>query len=245
MRAEDRFGLDAFLTEHPGMRVCPSTPGTVRLEGHLSFYADYDGGPALRDEYRLRMDVPLSFPRDLPLVQELDGRIPRDIDHHVYPGSGVLCLGSPFRLHLIACEAADLADFVWRGIVPYLYAASYREQTSGPYPFGELAHGRAGLLNDYARILGLNGPEQAARAFELLATKRRLANKKTCPCGCGRRLGVCQFNETIRDLRDQFGRTLFKKLCLQTHTELTAELIRWIRRARMRRLRLRLYNEEV
>lgn len=215
MRSGDRIGLEGFLAEHPDMRVQPSPTGTLRLEGHLAFHADYDGGPPIHDAYRLRIDVPLSFPGDVPLVQELDGRIPRDIDHHVFPTSGDLCLGSPLRLQLVARAANDLVDFIWRGVVPYLYAASYREQTGGSYPFGELAHGRDGLLDDYAQIFGLATPEQAERALRLLAMKRRLANKQPCPCGCGKRLGVCQFNETIRALRGQLGRPSFGRLYSQ------------------------------
>ena len=212
MRPGDHVGLDAFLEAQPGMRLRPSPVGLVRLEGRFWFYADFDGGPAIEDEYRLRIDVPLSFPDALPEVQELDSRIPRHVDYHVF-SNGALCLGSPLRLYLVAREVAgDLTEFVRRGIVPYLYAASYREQTGGPYPFGELAHGRAGLLDDYADILGLAGHKQAVEALALLGFKRRLANKRSCPCGCGRRLGVCPFNEKVRTLRGQFGRPLFKRL---------------------------------
>lgn len=208
----DPLGLDAFLQAQPNMRVRPSPLGVVRLEGDLEFCADFEGGPVIEDVYHVQIDVPHAFPDAVPLVHELGGRIPRDIDYHVFPSSGTLCLGSPFRLYLIARDCETLLDFVWSGIVPYLYAASYREQTGGPYPFGELAHGRDGLLDDYAQLLGLPTQEQAARALALIATKRRDANKKPCPCGCGRRLGVCRFNQTVRDLRTTFGRTFFKRL---------------------------------
>lgn len=208
----DPLGLDAFLESQPNMRVRPSPLGVVRVQGDLAFCADFEGGPVIEDVFHVRIDVPRTFPNAVPLVHELGGRIPRDIDHHVFPSSGTLCLGSPFRLYLIARDCENLLDFVWRGIVPYLYAASYREQTGGPYPFGELAHGREGLLDDYAQILGLPTPEQAGRALALIATKRRGANKKPCPCGCSRRLGVCRFNQTVRDLRGEFGRTFFKRL---------------------------------
>ena len=215
MRAEDRIRLDAFLDAHPDMRVRPSPRDLVRLSGTLAFHADFEGGAPIQDEYQVQIDVPLDFPKRVPRVQELDGRIPREVDHHVFPSTGVLCLGSPLQLGLVAHRSTDLADFVWRGIVPYLYAASYREQTGGPYPFGELAHGPDGLLDDYARILRLSTPQQASDALRLLGLKRRLANKRPCPCGCGRRLGTCRFNETVRMLRQQFGRHFFQELCLR------------------------------
>jgi hypothetical protein len=211
MRFEEGVRLGRFLEAYAEMRVQPSSIGVLRLEGEFEFKADHEGAPVIEDAYRLRIDISHRFPKQLPVVWELGERIPRHIDHHVYE-DGSLCLGSPLHLYLIAHEDPDLTAFAQRAIVPYLYAASYRDRTGGPYPFGELAHGRAGLLDDYARILQLQTPDQAAEALILLGMKRRLANKRPCPCGCGCRLGVCRFNEKIRRLRGELGRPLFQQL---------------------------------
>lgn len=211
MRPEERIGLRPFLDAYPGMRIRPSPAGVIRLEGDFHFRADHKDGPLIEDTYRLLIEIPHRFPDELPRTLEIGGRIPRDANHHVL-SDGSLCLGSPLRLHLIARRTRDLTAFVRRGIVPYLYAASYREKTGGPYPFGELTHGAEGLLDDYAQLLGLRTPRQAFDALALLGTKRRLANKRPCPCACGRRLGVCRFNTTIRSLRGEFGRSFFKRL---------------------------------
>ena len=211
MRFEERVGLGHFLDAYTEMRVRPSPSDVLRLEGRFEFKADHEGGPVIEDVYRLRIDAPHRFPKELPVVWELDERIPRHVDHHVYE-DGSLCLGSPLHLYLITHEDANLTAFAQRAIVPYLYAASYRDRTGGPYPFGELAHGKAGLLDDYARILRLQTPAQAAKALVLLGMKRRLANKRPCPCECGRRLGVCRFNETVKRLRGELGRPLFQQL---------------------------------
>lgn len=213
MRFEERIGLRRFLEAYPGMRVLPSSGDTLRLKGGFAFEADYEGGPLIKDEYQLQIDVHRSFPDTLPVVRELGGRIPRHADHHVY-ADGALCLGSPLRLHLLLHAEPDLVSFARRCILPYLYAATHREE-HGAYPFGELSHGRDGLLNDYARIFDVDSPEQAAATLSLLGIKRRLANKHPCPCGCGRRLGVCKFNARVRELREQYGRPLFKRLYAQ------------------------------
>ena len=213
MSFEESLGLRRFLDSYPGMRVRPYTSDILRLEGDFSFRADYEDGAIIEDAYRLQVDVSRQFPIDIPRVMELDERIPRRAEYHV-SNEGTLCLGSSLRLHLIAITALDLTEFIQCSVVPYLYANSYREQ-EGVYPFGELAHGAVGLLDDYAQILGLNRPEQAAEGIALIAMKRRLANKRRCPCGCGLRLGACRFNETVHRLRAQLGRPLFKHLCEQ------------------------------
>lgn len=211
MRPEKRIGLRAFLNTYPGMRVLPSSAGVIRLTGNFHFRADHKDGPLIEDTYRLQIEVPHRFPNELPRTLELGGRIPHDIDYHVFE-DGSLCLGSPLRLYLIAHETKDLTAFVQRGIVPYLYAASFREKTGGPYPFGELAHGAGGLLDDYAQLLGLPTHQQALLALILLETKQHIANKYPCPCKCGQRLGLCQFNQTILFLREKLGRMRFKWL---------------------------------
>lgn len=202
----DAAGIGDFLADQPGLRVLPSSGGAVRLEGQFAFHADFEGGPAIRDTYHLRIEVPTAFPDALPFVYELGGRIPRDLDHHVFPQSGRLCLGSTLRLHAIARDTRGLLPFGQRAIVPYLYAASLRERTGGPYPFGELAHDRTGLLDDYAQMLNLERPEQAAQALALGAMRKRLANKRPCPCGCGQRLGVCPYRKYLNAFRNRFGR---------------------------------------
>jgi hypothetical protein len=205
------MGLSHFLEAFPGMRVQPSIGEVIRVQGDLDFHADFEGGLSIRDTYQIRIDVPKRFPEALPAVKELGGRVTRDLDHHVFR-SGALCLGSPLRLHRLVRETGDLTQFVRRVVVPFLYAVSYRERTGEAFPFGELAHGRAGLLDDYARMLALDTPEQVPYALSLLGMKKRKANKHLCPCGCGERLGRCRYNKKIRELREEMGRSFFRDL---------------------------------
>lgn len=210
-RLSDRIALSRFLQIYPGMRVQPSTKREVRLQGEFAFAADHENGPPIEDAYELTITVSEWYPDDLPVIEETGGRIPRDLDRHVSSG-GALCLGSPLRLHEIALSTPEITNYAKRALVPYLYAISYWEDTGERFPFGELEHGASGVLNDFGEVLGLDDPKRVGNALRLLATKRRKANKQPCPCGCGDRLGVCRFNETIRELRDRHGRPFFKRL---------------------------------
>lgn len=211
MRFEKRVELTRFLKEYPGMRVQPSGSRRMRLRGDFAFKADCEGGPTIEDTFRLAIDIPRPFPKMVPVVEERGGRIPRNPDHHVNPG-GTLCLGSPARLLLMAAKAPTICGFADSCIVPFLYATSYQLQHGGALPFGELPHGPAGEIEDYMELLGLSSVEQVLEALKLLGMKKRKANKKPCPCGCGRRLGACRFNKTIYRLRDQVGRPQFRSV---------------------------------
>ena len=100
----------------------------------------------------------------------------------------------------------SLLRFVERCVIPYLYGYSYSVKHGAP-PFGELAHGELGSLQDLAGLLGVQDFALAARYCMLAATKRRRANKQACPCGTGRRLGRCH-NRRVNALRKRVGRAV-------------------------------------
>ena len=186
----------------------PSVGSAIVIQGKFSFRAERDGSAAITDTYNLQIVLPESFPRDLPVVTELDFRIPRNGDHHIN-SDGSLCLGSPLRLLLELSKAPSLTGFSTRCLVPYLYAISHKLKLGGRLPLGELEHGRPGEVQDYCELFSLQRAGQVKQAMRLLGMKKRLANKQKCPCGCGNRLGRCQFNRKIRRLRKLATRRWF------------------------------------
>ena len=143
-------------------------------------------------------------------MTETGGRIPRTGEYHVNPTDNTLCLGSPLSLRLKLSKKPTLVGFSENCLVPYLFAVSYKLKNGGPLPFGELAHGEDGLIADYLQLFGLKTKKQLNCTFRLLGMKKRLANKFLCPCGCGIRLGRCQYNFRLREFRKVASRTWFK-----------------------------------
>lgn len=223
--------LGDLRDRHPGLRARPSPPGVRRLEGDVHFEAVPPNGPGLEDTYRLRVDVPLSFPDEVPVVTEIGGRIPRDDpDAHVNP-DGSLCLGAPIRLVLIAKQGPSVLAFFDRCVVPALYNATHRERYGGRVPLGELSHGSVGELDEYVALFRVDTYLQAVEALRLAGVKRRDANKQPCPCGCDRRLGVCRTNERVRYVRDTLGRQQCQRFLKDLRARVTAE-IRLIKQSR-------------
>lgn len=202
-------GLDQFLLDYPGMAVVPSRQAGLELHGTLAFRATAANRPEITDRYELTILVPTAYPSALPKVIETGGRIPRDGHHHINPDD-TLCLGSPLRLLLKVSRQPTLNGFAETCVVPYLYAISHKLKFGGPFVFDELDHGAPGALRDYIELFGVERPEQAQAAWLLLATKERRANKMPCPCGCGRRLGRCPFNNRLRRFRGLASRSWFR-----------------------------------
>ncbi len=207
----DDIGLCRFLRQYPRMAIRPTPQQGLTLLGHLDFTAVADDAGTVTDAFELKIEVPHGFPRDLPTVFETGRRIPRTGEFHVN-GDGSLCLGSPLRLLRELGKHPTLPGYASRCIVPYLFAMA-RKLRGGDVPaFGELPHGSAGALSDYADMMDLDDPEQARRALKCLGMKKRRANKLPCPCGCGKRLGACQFNVLLAPYRRLASRRWYKQL---------------------------------
>lgn len=192
------------------MALRPSAGATV-LQGQFAFVGTHERGGTIEDTFALRIHVPASFPRALPIVNETGGRIPKTGEFHINETDHALCLGSPLGLLQALSKKPTLGGFAENCLVPYLYAISYKLRHGGPLLFGELEHGTPGMLADYMRIFALTSPYQVREALQLLALKKRRANKKPCPCGCGRRTGICKFNGKLRDFRLLAERSWFRE----------------------------------
>lgn len=204
-------GLDEFRRDYPLMALRPRAGDRRIIKGQFRFIAVHAEAGKVEDSFDLDIHVPRAFPRELPKVVEIGGRIPRTGGFHINQFDGSLCLGSPVHLLLKLSSAPTLCGFAEKCLVPYLFAISQKLNRNADFPFGELAHGAEGALADYQCLFGLESKLQALSALALLATKKRVANKRLCPCGCGKRLGKCAFNTRIRSYRALANRAWFLK----------------------------------
>jgi hypothetical protein len=195
------WGVDELLQIHSGLTVEPSTKPGLLLAGTLRFSASAAGLEEIADDYQVEILVPPSFPRSAPRVRELGGRVPKDF-HKLEDGS--LCLGSPLSLRLAMAAAPTLCAFVQTCIIPYLYGYSFYKR-HGRLPFGELSHGDKGLIEDYKHRFGVTSASACVQMLLLLGMKKRVANKRPCPCASGQRLGRCHHLLANR-LRIKLGR---------------------------------------
>jgi hypothetical protein len=198
-----RSEIVQLLTRYPGLRLVPSESMTLRVAGILRFCANGKKTEVIEADYDVRIEAPENFPQQMALAWEIGGRIPAA--YHKLD-NGALCLGSRVRLRLQMGKSASILRFVERCVIPYLYGYSYSLKHGAP-PFGELAHGELGSLQDLARLLGVEDLVVAFGYCRLAAMKRRRANKEPCPCGGGRWLGRCH-GRRVNALRTHIGRAV-------------------------------------
>lgn len=194
------------------MRQLPvKADGSIILEGKIYLNHYYNSRPIVNQTVELRISIPLLYPR-VPLVfEEIGGFIPKDGDHHVNP-DGTLCLGSQFKVMTALNLNSDLNCFYKQFFIPYIYAVILKINNGINFVFGELSHGNVGEIEDLATIFNLDDTHKILDCLDALSLKKRISNKKICPCGCGVRLGLCKMHLILNKHRGVLSRKWYRSL---------------------------------
>lgn len=195
------------------MSLMPFHDSSLILGGEFWFKVITPKSETVEDRYNIKISIPDKFPRELPSVWETGKKIPKDGSYHINT-DGSLCLGSPLRLLSIIYASPTIIGFAISCLEPYLCAVTMKIMHNRDFEFGELPHGNKGILEDYAHLFKLRDPDQVLASIQLLGMKKRIANKRPCPCGCNRRLGKCSLHLRLNVFRKMAPRSWFRKNAL-------------------------------
>jgi hypothetical protein len=160
--------------------------GVVRLRGS---YVVRDGGAVL-GRYQVEIRFPPNYPRDLPIVEEIGGRIPRISDRHI-SSDGTACLLVPEEW-LLAGDQSFRAFL--DGPMKNFFLGQLLVEIGKPWPFGERQHGYEGLIQAYMEVLGISDATRVIAYFDCLR-KKAIRGHHDCPCGSNKRLRYCHRTE--------------------------------------------------
>lgn len=190
---------------HPNLSLIWQERVGLAVTGFLGFSMNF-GEVNVVDQYRLEIWIPDNYPDTIPIVFELDGKIPRSYGHFMLFGN--LCLGAPIDVLRRFAENPTLIRFIEDLVVPYLASWSHFRD-HGRSPFGELAHGARGLLDFY-------GDEFDTNRISTLGLLAHLADGspkevRRCPCGSGRPIEHCHAT-VLRQLQPHMHQTFDDEL---------------------------------
>lgn len=146
------------------------------------------------DRFFVEIGIPRDYPQSIPTVRELGGRIPHNADHHVSPG-GLLCPLLPDERWRYWPQGADIGAFLKGPLNDYFLGLLYFKKHA-VWPFGERAHGRAGIVEYYSEELGTSDLSVIRRCLEYLS-KPQPKGHWPCFCGSGKRMRHCHFEKMI------------------------------------------------
>lgn len=149
------------------------------------------------DRYSLSIALPPNYPHSIPVVWETAGRIPREVDRHVYPDHS-LCLGTPLSLWI------DLdGDFAIERVLDipvrnFLVGNSLVEEGQ-PWPYGDRSHGAAGIVEHLRELIGSSDTFVVAQ-FLINILQCKIKGHWPCPCGSGQIIRKCH-REAVEKMR--------------------------------------------
>lgn len=153
------------------------------------------------DTFKVRIGVFQNFPSELPIVNEIGGRIKiiadkygitdyRDL--HINPRTDTICLCVKQEEKIKVPPGSTFVDFLNNLVVPYFFGLSYYEKNR-VWPWGEYSHGGLGLLEYYSDNkvpLSSNDLEQLTfnlrrdQLWQLYSKRLRDSGlSKRCVCG--------------------------------------------------------------
>jgi len=179
------------VTKNFPMIVTYIKESRVCIRGNLQLF---DKQAKIIDQFTIEIELPKTYPKGLPVIRELNGRIPRIADRHVNP-NGDLCLFVPEEKWKYYPDNMPIVDFIKGPVSSYLLGQSYYEQI-GKYPNGERPHGAKGIIEVYSEILKTSDLE-IIKTFIVYLSKEKAKGHWLCYCKSGKKLRNCHLNQLI------------------------------------------------
>lgn len=172
------------------------------LKGSIAITSEPDG---ISDVYQLHI-LQGAYPVRYPKVFEVGGKIPRNIEWHIYPAEGNCCIAIPPEERKRCLSGIDLLTFIQEVLPPYFYNQTYRRMNG--FFYKEYGHGLTGVLEYYADVLETNSIVEILRLLQLIAESGSLHRNAPCFCGSNNKYKDCH-RKAYREL-SPLGREFLK-----------------------------------
>lgn len=185
-------GLIEFLKEASKISdYFPKLMYSVEENGHpyvsgIIDLKDEQGG--LIDSYRIKIKPTQHYPYEFPYVYELDNRIPKNIDWHIY-SDGHCCVKALPEEILICRQGIALSTFIEGQVIPFFFNQKHRELYG--YFIQERGHGSEGNLESLYEIFRIQDKAVIKQCL-LFISKRQEPNRVSlCFCGSKKKYRKC------------------------------------------------------
>ena len=176
-----------LLQEYPAFQI--QKVGDISVLGGLLELKDKEGN--IVDVYQIEIH-PGNYPNRFPRVCETGGRIPRNIDWHIYESTGHCCLKVPQEEILICNNGISLSEFLKSQVIPYFFNQTFRY--SNGYFLNERSHDVKGILEFYFEILKTKNPNNVLITLRYIINNTEPNRVAICFCDSGEKYRKCHRN---------------------------------------------------
>lgn len=181
--------------EYPGLKLdaddkngAPCISGIIQLKSDSGLFID---------SYTIKIVPTAEYPLRFPYIYEMDGRIPINIDWHVYPNDGHWCLTSIPEEILICKKGINLLSFIENQIKPYLFNQKYKEIHG--FFLKERPHGNRGNVQFFIETFKTSELTTIIKGLIFIKQRNEPNRVSQCFCGSGQKYRKCH-RETYRFL---------------------------------------------
>lgn len=189
------------------------------------------GGYPVRDlngdeitRFAIRIEIPATFPTELPKVFDAADRIPRSGEWHMFP-NGRCCIGVPGAIVDRLGRSFKISSFINSVMKEYFIGVALKEQGQD-WPFGEMKHNEEGLLEYWQQKFCVASPVAAFRLLVEAAKSRPSKQNSKCACGSGKRARQCH-GPKINQFQEKYGLELlaFDAKYIEMRIEMLKQLL--------------------
>lgn len=189
-----RKEAELIQNEYPGLKLdADEKNGAPCLSGIIQLFSE---NRSLIDSYILKIVAIPDYPSSFPYVFETGGRIPINIDWHVYP-DGHFCISSIPEEILFCKKGLNLRYFIENHLKPYLLNQKYREDNG--FFLKERPHGNRGNVQFFIEIFKTKDLMIIAKGLNFIKKRVKPNRVSLCFCGSGQKYRKCH-KETYRML---------------------------------------------
>lgn len=179
---------DEIESRYAGLTIVTDGKVTSAV-GTLPIYGD--SGEIL-DVYQIELSVARDNRKHLPVLKEVGGRIPRNLDRHV-TSDGAACLFARDSSWKYWNEETRLQEFIDGPVTSFLLGQTFYE-SFGYFPFGERSHYGQGLLEYYFEELSTENIE-VVHKFLIQLLSKRIHPYEPCYCLSMKPLKFCHWGK--------------------------------------------------
>lgn len=174
------------------------------------------------DRFRVRIELPNNYPKIIPVVFEVGGRIPYAKERHINENDvpeygtkkGSACLFLPEEQFKYYPEGTSFIEFL-NGPVNDFFLWQVEYELTGVPSVKGMEHGAKGIVEYYAQEIGIKDLNTIVQFTDYLSKDAK--GHWDCFCGSGKKLRDCHYSILIESRRN-----IAKKIALRSHKSLLA-----------------------
>lgn len=192
------------ISNFPDLKLLSREDSLPYLEGKIDLL-DESGIPY--DSYSVKILCTIDYPNSFPVVNETKGRLPHNIDWHVYP-DGHFCICTPAEEYVQCSKGITLLGFIQNHLVPYLHNQVFRELEG--YYLNERSHGKKGVLESLYTMLGTTNADKVLKILIFIYKNEIPHRTSKCFCASGKKYRHCHREHFI--YFKEIGQTRLKSI---------------------------------